>query len=68
MSSSEWFTGRSLRTAPPFRRPRARVLLLSDDRVCGVAASGVLARVRRAWLVDGVGELLLDRGGGSSGA
>ena len=48
------------------RRLRARVLLLSDDRVCGVAASGVLARVRRARLVDGVGELVLDRGGGSS--
>ena len=47
-------------------RLQARVLLLSDDRVCGVAASGVLARVRRAWLVDGVGELVLDRGGGLS--
>jgi hypothetical protein len=48
------------------RRLRARVLL-SSDCVRGVAASGVLARVRRAWLVvDGVGELVLDRGGGSS--
>jgi hypothetical protein len=47
------------------RRLRARVLL-SSDCVRGVAASGVLARVRRAWLVvDGVGELVLDRGGGS---
>jgi hypothetical protein len=48
------------------RRLRAQGLL-SSDCVRGVAASGVLARVRWAWLVvDGVGELVLDRGGGSS--
>ena len=45
---------------------QAQVLLLSDDHVCGVAASGMLTQVHWAWLVDGVGELVLDRGGGSS--
>ena len=64
--ASEWLTGCSLCMAPPFRRRQAWVLLLSDNRVCGVVVSGVLARVCWAWLVDGVGELVLDRGGGSS--
>ena len=45
---------------------QAQVLLLSDDHVCGVAVSGMLTQVHWAWLVDGVGELVLDRGGGSS--